>query len=81
MDFLIIKKNLKKSKEKPLIINISKKVSKKAVDRNLFKRRIRKIADPYIKESDQGLKVIAKPGADKLSFGDLKKEFLNQIDQ
>ena len=56
---------------------VSKKVSKKSVDRNLLKRRGRYIIRKYLSSLNQGILCvfIFKQNSTKLSFENLEKEF------
>ncbi len=75
--YLEVKIKPKKSLKKPIMIIIFKNYSKKAVERNLIKRRIRAILRPFIKEND--FLVLVKPEAKQLNFLQLKEEILRQI--
>ncbi len=71
---VIIKKQ--EGLEKDIIV-VSKEYSKKAVERNKTKRRIREI----IRELNKGkkYKIILKPSAKDLSYQELKKEINKTI--
>ncbi len=65
----------KNAEEPRFSVVISSKVEKKAVFRNLLKRRIYSVLLPYIKESNpkiEGVFYISK-NASNLSFNDLRK--------
>ncbi|MDP1706639.1 MAG: ribonuclease P protein component [bacterium] len=62
-----------------LTIVVSAKFFKKAVVRNLLKRRVRAISRPFLKEFSSGILVRVSPGADQASFNDLKEEFQKEI--
>ncbi|MDP2705598.1 MAG: ribonuclease P protein component [bacterium] len=62
-----------------LTIVVSAKFFKKAVVRNLLKRRIRAISKPFLKELSSGILVRISPGADQALFNDLKEEFKKEI--
>jgi len=61
-----------------LAITISKKVDKRAVKRNLFKRRVREIFRQYHKFLRSGfdIVVIARKDSAELPYSDLKKDLL-----
>lgn len=61
-----------------VIISISKKVAKKAVTRNLIKRRVRPILNKMDLKPAKYL-FIARPGADKIKSEELKKELQSMI--
>jgi len=61
------------STEKEFIISVSKKVSKKAVIRNLIKRRIRPILKKFDLKPARYL-LIANPGAEKIRGVELQSE-------
>lgn len=68
--YLLVKPNPEKAK---VVISVSKKVSKKAVTRNLIRRRVR----PVVKEWLSSLKpgeyfIVAKPGAEKIKGKELE---------
>ncbi len=60
------------------VISVSKKVAKKAVTRNLIKRRIRPILRTFSLKPATYL-LIAKPGADKIKGEELKRELTSII--
>lgn len=62
-----------------LTIVVSAKFFKKAVTRNLLKRRIRAILRPFLKEISSGILVRLGPGADRASFRDLREEAQKEI--
>jgi len=55
---------------------VSKKVAKKAHDRNKIKRQTLSLLNPYIKGKKDGLQVLVfmKKGGDSITFRDLRKE-------
>jgi ribonuclease P protein component len=58
-----------------VIISVSKKVSKKAVERNLIKRRIRPIIREFLPKLKPGeYFIIANQGAEKVKGKELRKE-------
>ncbi|MCX6788369.1 MAG: ribonuclease P protein component [Candidatus Jorgensenbacteria bacterium] len=69
---VIIKKNPSGFQKKPLLITVGKNVAKKATQRNLIKRRIRAIIKKTTLLDAGDITVITKPGADKMSFAELK---------
>lgn len=75
--YLEIKIKPKRSLKKPIMIIIFKNFSKKAVERNLIKRRIRAILRPLIKNND--FLVFVRPAAKNLNFLMLKKEIFKQL--
>ena len=75
MSLIVLKKNKPGSQKLPLIIVVSAKVAKRAVDRNLLKRRIREIMRPQMSKKKYDYTVITRPGATGLSFKELE-EFL-----
>ncbi|MEX1014482.1 MAG: ribonuclease P protein component [Candidatus Paceibacterota bacterium] len=75
----VVKKYKKNSQAKPLIIIISRKVSKKATERNLLKRRIKDIIKTLKNKINGDLRIITKPGAEKLNFRELKEEITKKI--
>lgn len=79
MSFLVVKVNPAGFQKKPLIIAIGTRVSKKAVERNLIKRRIRAIMQPAIKKKDKNYLIIARPEVKRLTYQELKKELENKI--
>ena len=73
--FMKVLKTGKTEQNKASVV-VSKKVAKKAHDRNTIKRRTLSLLNPYIKAKKNGLQVIVfmKKGADSITFQDLKKE-------
>jgi ribonuclease P protein component len=61
-----------------VIISVSKKVSKKAVVRNLIKRRIRPIMKKFKLEPKEYL-IIARAGAEKVKGKELEEELSRMI--
>jgi ribonuclease P protein component len=76
---LIIKTRPAGRRKEPVTVVVSKSVFKKAVERNLFKRRARSILTPLSKKLKADFWVIAKPSAAILSFSELKAEIMDQI--
>lgn len=59
---------------------VGKMVSKKAVDRNKIKRRIRVIASSFLKVySGANISIFVRKGAVKQSFAELKAETLRAL--
>lgn len=56
---------------------VSKKVSKKAVERNLIKRRIKSVL--HTTKTQKPLVVICRPQSQTLSFPELKTELLQRL--
>lgn len=77
-NLLTIKKKTRGFQKKPLIIIVNKKVSKRAVDRNLLKRRVKAIMRRFL-ESGGDYTIIIKPEALSLSFTELKEEITTKI--
>jgi len=58
-----------------VVISVSKKISKKAVIRNIIKRRVRAIVRNLIKSLKPGTYfIVAKPGAEKIKGEELRGE-------
>lgn len=58
-----------------LIISVSKKTAKKAVTRNLVKRRVRAVVRPLLpKLTPKTYLLVARPGAENLKGALLKQE-------
>lgn len=80
MSFVVLKKKPSGSQKKPLFIVVKKTEYKKATERNLIKRRVRAITKPFLgKERKYDYCVIVKSGANVVSFQELKKEILRQL--
>lgn len=79
MSFLDIRILKSGSLGKPVIIIIGRKVVKKAVQRNLLKRRIKAILQPIAKEKDKNYLVKIRLEAVKASFGELKTDILERL--
>ncbi len=77
--FFLIKKKPRGFQKKPLMINISSKVAKKATVRNLIKRRIKAILQPIVKKSNWDYLIIVQPPVVNLSFAEMKEELLKLI--
>lgn len=74
MGELFIRKKPHKVRGKRLLLGIGKSVSKKAVTRNLLKRRVRVLMRPItLKNPEWDYTVVINPGAEKLPFSVLKK--------
>ncbi len=67
------------TQKKPLVIAIGKKISKKATERNLLKRRIKAIMQPIIKGSGHDFIITVKPEAINLTYRELKKELERKV--
>ena len=67
--------------ESRLGVTVSRKVSKRAVRRNLVKRRIREIFRLYRSRLREALDIviIARDGADACSYADMRKEILGTL--
>ncbi len=70
---VIIKKTPSGFQKKPLFVVVGKNVSKKAVERNTTKRRIRAIIRSIAAKNTADITIIAKKEAARRSFDDLKK--------
>lgn len=73
----LILKILPKGKEKRFGFLISKKILKKAVERNKLKRRLREILRENVEKIKEGTRIvfITLPGLEKKNFWELKKIF------
>ncbi len=74
---IVVEKREKSSTALRLGITVSKKIDKRAVKRNYIKRRVREIFrlnSHLIKKRGLNILVIAKKGAEKLSFNEIKDE-------
>ena len=73
---------LEESKNKFAFV-ISKKILKKAVERNLIKRRFFNLIKTICPENLETSAIIffCKKGVEKLDFGDLKKEIANILEK
>ncbi len=76
---LTIKTNPSGFQKKPLIIVVGKAVSKKAVERNLVKRRISSLVRPLLKKAPLGVTIIAHKGAAEASFDALRAEIRSKL--
>jgi ribonuclease P protein component len=74
MPALTVKKSSIGRQKKSIMVIVGAKVSKKATERNLLKRRIRAIMKPIIEREKKEYTVIAHPEATKLTFQELKTE-------
>lgn len=79
MPKIVVKEKPKGSQNKPLVVVVGKKVSKKATKRNLIKRRVRSIMREFIKRQKKDYTVIVGSGAKNLDFKEMKKEIENQL--
>lgn len=82
MPSLVIKKRATSGPQKErIVILVGKNVSKKAVLRNLLKRRIKAIMRSIIKKDSEknNILIIVKPEALKLTFRALKEEIMEKI--
>lgn len=57
-----------------LTASVSKKVAKKAVERNLIKRRVRAVTQKFKELPAKFYIIVAKPGAEKIKGAALKNE-------
>jgi ribonuclease P protein component len=73
----LVLKVLIKTEEKKFGFLISKKVLKKAVQRNKLKRRLREILREKVEKIKEGTRavLIALPGVEKMNFKELKEIF------
>jgi ribonuclease P protein component len=76
---LVLKKKRHVVGGRRLVIVVGKAVSKKSVDRNLLKRRIRVVMRSFVGEAENDFTVIVRPEANKLSFKGLKSELENLL--
>lgn len=80
MSLLDIKVFKKGSFKKPITIIIGRRITKKAVQRNLLKRRIKAIFNSvFLKNNHYDYLIKIKPGAIKASFVDLKNEIKEKL--
>lgn len=79
MDIIVVKKNKRGSQKKPLMVTIGAGVDKKATKRNLFKRRVRAIMRHHIGAGKNDFHIIARSGATKLSFQELREKIENKL--
>ena len=70
---VIIKKTPSGFQKKPLFVVVGKNVSKKAIERNTIKRRIKAIVKGVAAKNKGNMAIIAKKEALRASFQDLKK--------
>ncbi|MBU4479844.1 ribonuclease P protein component [Patescibacteria group bacterium] len=84
-DFLFLKLlKLEDPKEKShFAVVVSKKISKKAVERNLIKRRIFAVLKENKDQIKTGFAVVffVKKGTEKMSFEEYKKETINLLEK
>lgn len=79
MNKVIVKTRRLEPENPKLTIIVGKSYSKKAVDRNRFKRRARSIFRQITKNNpEKAYTVIAKPEAKKMKFQEIKEEVLKQ---
>ncbi len=64
---------------KPILkeVSVGVKVSKKAVDRNKLKRRLREILRASARLEGKNVRVVALKGASALKFGEIEKDLDN----
>jgi ribonuclease P protein component len=79
MALFVVKRNPKR-RGKSLKVILGKSVAKRAVLRNLLKRRIRAVMQPIISESDADFVIIVRPGAADLSYEELRKELVREVE-
>ncbi len=79
MRTLTIKTNPRGFQKKPLIVVVGKAVSKKAVMRNLVKRRISALVRPLLPFGDRNITIIARSGAAEATNEELKLELYAQL--
>lgn len=79
MSSFVLKTEPRGSKKKPPVIVVGGRVSKKAVKRNLLKRRIKAILQPIAGKSERNLIVIVKPEAAEKTYQELKEEIETKI--
>ncbi len=79
MSNLVVRVKPRGSQAKRLFLAVGTAVSKKAVVRNLLKRRLRAVMRPILKDNKEDFLVIAKPGAQLLTFAELKEEVGRKI--
>jgi ribonuclease P protein component len=77
MGLFVIKKKKGGSQKKPLFIVVKATEIKQASKRNLLRRRIKSVFNNGKRENDYI--VIAKKGADMVSFEQIKKEIESQL--
>lgn len=71
----VIRIKIRDLRARRFVVSVSKKVLKKAVDRNLVKRRFRAILLPFVKKNkNRTIMIIAKQGILETSFRDLKDQ-------
>jgi len=61
-----------------LVVSVSAKFFKKAVVRNLLKRRVRAVLRPFSRKLETPVLVRLLPGADKVVFADLAEDLKKQ---
>ncbi len=76
---IIVKKSRSGSQKKPLVVVVGAKVARRAVDRNLLKRRVRDIMRPAVKDKKNDYTVITRPGAPALTFAELKELLIKEL--
>ncbi len=69
----LLKKGLDSNLPK-VAVSVSKKVSKKAVDRNLIRRRVYSVLRPMVKDLSGAYLFITKKGAEKIKGEELIRE-------
>jgi len=63
----------------PVRVVVAKAVMKKAVERNLFRRRVKSLLIPASKAMKTGFLAIAKRGAAEAGFGEIKSEIASKM--
>ena len=79
MPSFVIKTNPRGPQRKPLVVVIGTRVSKKATERNLLRRRIKAIMQPIVRKLERDFVVIVKPGAERLTYQELKNEIEKKL--
>lgn len=80
MPSVVIKIKKRSDQRTQLVIVVGKNTARKATERNLLKRRIRAIMQPYVhKRQGDGFIVVARPGSAALSFRELKQKIEKQL--
>jgi len=77
MSFFVVKQGPRGSKGFTLVLG--KAVAKRATERNLLKRRIRAVLRPIVGDARSGFVIIVRPGANHLTFEQIKEELTRAI--
>jgi len=77
MSSFVVKKDPKSSEGFKIVLG--KSVVKKAAHRNLLKRRIRAVLRPIVGDARSGFVIIVRPGANHLTFEQIKEELTRTI--